>query len=112
MSTKKLGRAEWRSCLDRISKGLPGKQAEIEVASLDLGDQVAARWLPLLGLVYDPKDDAIEVVLEGLGHMIRKPREVYLEEEGGRLESLAVIDAQGTRQIVKLKDPLMLPAPT
>src|ERR1700716_2179183 len=37
-----------------VSKVLPAKQAEIEVASLKLGDQVEAEWLPLLGLAYDP----------------------------------------------------------
>jgi hypothetical protein len=37
----------------------------------------------LIGLVYDPQDDIVEVALEGLDHMIHKPRELYVEEEGG-----------------------------
>jgi hypothetical protein len=32
---------------DRVSKGISGKQAEFEVASLDLGDQIA-EWVPLI----------------------------------------------------------------
>jgi Family of unknown function (DUF5335) len=59
---------------DRLSKTLQGKQAEIEVASLSLGDQVEAEWLLLHGITYDPNDDLVEVVLERLDHMIRKPR--------------------------------------
>ena len=51
---RKLERAEWRPFLDRVSKGLAGKQAEIKVASLDLGDQLQAGWVSLIGLVYDP----------------------------------------------------------
>jgi Family of unknown function (DUF5335) len=39
-------------------------RAEIEVASLALGDQVEAEWLPLLGIAYDPKDDLVQVALE------------------------------------------------
>ena len=39
---------------------------EIEIASLSICDQIEAEWLPLLGIVYDPKDDIIEVALEGL----------------------------------------------
>ncbi len=34
--------AEWRVFFDAMSKALLGKWAEIEVASLDLGDQIAA----------------------------------------------------------------------
>src|ERR1700680_4553290 len=91
-------------------EGIAGKQAEIEVASLDLGDQIEAEWVPLIGLVYDPKDDIVEVAVEGLDHLIHKPRELYVEEEGGELSSLEVIDEDGTRSIIKLKDMLMLPA--
>ncbi len=38
--------------------------AEIEVASLELGNQIEAEWLPLIGLVYDHKDNSVEVALE------------------------------------------------
>lgn len=109
MTTRKLDKAEWHAVLDRISKGLDGKLVEIEIASLALGDQVEAEWLPLIGLVYDPKDDMVEVALERLDHMIRKPREIYVVEDAGRVESLEVIDAEGGRQIVKFKDPVVLP---
>lgn len=107
---RKLERAEWRPFLDRVSKGLAGKQAEIKVASLDLGDQLQAGWVSLIGLVYDPKDDIVEVAIEGLDHMIHEPRELYVEEEDGQLSSLEVVDADGGRQIIKLKDMLLLPA--
>src|SRR3981081_4081117 len=92
-------------------KALVGKRADIEVASLKLGDQIEAEWLPLLGISYDPKDDIIEIALEGVDHLIPKPREVYVEENGLELSSLEVIDAEGTHQIIVLKDPMMLPAP-
>jgi hypothetical protein len=44
-----------RPFLDTVSKLLEAKEVEIEVASLDLGDQVQAKWLPLIGITYDPK---------------------------------------------------------
>ena len=65
----------------------------------------------LLGISYDPKDDIIEIALEGVDHLIPKPREVYVEENGLVLSSLEVIDAEGTHQIIVLKDSMMLPAP-
>jgi hypothetical protein len=106
-----LEKTQWRAYLDRMAKALVGKRAEIEVASLPLGGQIEAEWLPLLGISYDPKDDVIDVALEGVDHLIHKPREVYVEQEGLELSSLEVIDSEGNRQIILLRDPLMLPAP-
>ena len=111
MAIRKLEKAEWQRYFDRISKAVIGKRAEIEIASLALGDQIEAEWLPLRGLTYDPKDDVLDVELEGLDHMIPKPREIYLDDGGIGLLSLAITDAEGARQIVKLRDPLALPAP-
>jgi Family of unknown function (DUF5335) len=111
MTVRKLDKKEWKPFFDRVSKVMEGKQAEIEVASLKLGDQVEAEWPPLLGLTYDPKDDIFEVALEGVDHLIPKPREIYVDGNGLELNALEVVDAEGVRQIVKLKDPLMLPAP-
>jgi hypothetical protein len=45
------------------------------VASLDLGHQTQADWLPLLGISYDPRDDVVDIALDGLDHMIHKLRE-------------------------------------
>jgi hypothetical protein len=111
MAISKLEKTAWHPYFDHVSKILDGKRAEIEVASLRIGDQIEAEWLPLLGIVYDPKDDIIEIVLEGLDHMIHKPQEVYVDQEAVLLTSMEVIDADGVRQIVKLRDPLMLPPP-
>jgi len=112
MTTRKLDKTQWRTFFDRLSTTLEGKQAEIEIASLRLGDQVEADWLPLLGIAYDPNDDIVEVALEGLDHLIPKPRELYAEEGPGGLTALEIIDADDVKQIVKLRDPLRLPAPS
>jgi hypothetical protein len=111
MTVRKLDQKQWKPFFDDISKVLGAKQAEIEVLSLDLGDQIEAEWLPLLGLTYGPKNEVLDVELEGLDHLIPKPREIYLEDGGVGLASLAVVDAEGARQIVKLRDPIALPAP-
>ena len=111
MSVRKLDKKEWKPFFDRISKVMEGKQAEIEVASLKLGDQVEAEWPPLLGFAYDPKDDVLEVALEGVDHLIPKPREIYVDGGPVELNGLEVVDAEGVKQIVKLRDPLMLSPP-
>ena len=76
-----------------------------------MGDQTQAEWLPLLGISYDPRDDVVDIALDGLDHMIRQPREIYLDNGAVVLTSLEIVDADGVKQIVKLKDRLTLPAP-
>ena len=105
-----LPRTEWRDFFDRMSKALTGKWAEIEVASLDLGDQITAEWVPMLGITYDSKDDLLDVALDRYDHLIRHPKQIVVDEEKGGLSSVAVVDADGTTQIVRLKTPLMLAA--
>ncbi len=111
MTARKLDKKEWTPFFEGVSKMLGAKEAEIEVLSLNIGDQVEAEWLRLIGVTYDPKDDLLDVALEGLDHLIQKPREIYLEDGGIGLASLAVIDAEGARHIIKLREPFALPGP-
>ncbi|WP_255575111.1 DUF5335 domain-containing protein [Caldovatus aquaticus] len=111
MRSRKLERSEWKPYSDRVSKALVGKRAEVEVVSLDLGHQVQAEWLPIYGITFDPKDNLFEIALEGLDHLIRAPQEVYVLEGPEGLESVEIVDADGRRQIVRLKEPLALPPP-
>lgn len=110
MVTQKLDKNAWSAFCNRLSQSLVGKRVEVEVASLRLGDQIAAEWLPLLGIVYDHKDDMIEIALENLDHLIRDPSGLYVELDENGVSSLAVTDGEGTRHIVKLREPVLLPA--
>src|SRR5215471_7653256 len=112
MATRKLDKAQWRTFFDRLSKMLEGKQAEIEVVSLGLGDQIEAEWLLLLGIAYDPNDDIVEVALEDLDHMIAKPRDVYVEEGPGGVVALEIVDADAVKKFVNPRDPLILLSPS
>jgi hypothetical protein len=105
---RELRRGEWRDYCDAVSRGLVGRSAELDVVALDLGDRVEARWLPFLGIVYDPRADVIEIALEGVGHSIRQPREVHVEETERGLVALDIIAADETTQIVRFREPLPL----
>jgi len=109
---RNIPKSEWRSFFDRMSKALLGKWAEIEVAQLDLGDQIVAEWIPLLGVTYDSNDDLLDVALDRLDHLIYRPKEIIVDESPDGLSSVAVVDADGARQMVTFKVPLMLPAAT
>ena len=111
MALRQLDKAEWRPFFDHLSKTLDGSQAEIEVTSLALVTHVQALWLPFLGITYDAKDDLVEVALEGLDHMIRQPRTIQIEDGNGLLASVEIVDGDGVRQAVKLREPLLLAPP-
>ena len=110
-SLRSVPKSEWRSFFDRMSGALTGKWAEIEVAAIDLGDTVVAEWIPMLGITYDSKDDLLDVALDRMNHLIRHPKDIVVEEDATGINSVAVLDSEGTRQIVHLRMPLMLPPP-
>ena len=108
-SLRTVPKTEWRSFFDRLSHALLGKWAEIEVASMDLGDSIIAEWIPMIGITYDSRDDLLDVALDRANHLIRHPQEIVVEEEAGAVKSVAILDGDGARQIVNLRTPLMLP---
>jgi hypothetical protein len=106
-----IAKSEWERYCDSISKALEDSDAEIEVSSLELGDQPESDWLPFFGISYDPNDDVIDIALEGIDHIINHPKEVRAEMGGGGLQALQIKDSDGVQHIVKLRDSLALPAP-
>ena len=49
------------------------------------------------------------VALDRAGRLIRRPKEIDVEESAEGLKSVAILDAEGTRHVVRMKAPLMLP---
>jgi Family of unknown function (DUF5335) len=111
MALQRLEKLHWTGWCERMTPELLGKWAEIEVASRDYGVQLEARWLPVVGVAYDPHDDLLEILLDGLDHLIPHPREMYVDLGPAGVESLGIVDQAGTWQIVSLRDPLKLPPP-
>jgi len=110
MATVKLDKAAWQKTFDQMSKSeLVGKQVEIEVTGLAIGHQIEQEWIQLLGITYDPKSDLIEILVEGLDHLIPKPREIWVEHGAAGLASMEVVGADDVCQIIRLREPLMLP---
>ncbi len=108
-----IPKTEWRPFFDQMSKELLGKRAEVEVASLDLGDQVIAEWIPLVGITYEPNDDVLDVALNGANHLIRRPQQIAIDEAPtGGITSVAVTSGDGASHVIRLKAPVMLTATT
>lgn len=110
MATVKLDKAVWQKTFEQMSKSLlVGKEVEIEVLGLDIGAQIEQKWIQLIGITYDPKGDLIEILVKDLDHLIHKPREVWVDHGAIGLVSIEVVDAGDVRQIIRLREPLMLP---
>jgi len=101
-----LARAEWRRYCDRVSKTIAGRRVELDVTSMDFGDRVEARWLPLLGIVFDARGDVLEIALDGIGHSILSPREVLLEETERGLVAMEIVGADDTVETLRFREPL------
>jgi hypothetical protein len=109
MASRKLDKPELQAFCDRLSKSLVDKCLEPETASLALDHQVAAEWVPLLGVAYDPRSDVFDIILDGLEHRARRPTVLYVDEGPRRVAALEIIDADGLRHTLILDHPLKPP---
>jgi hypothetical protein len=110
MMDRMLERSEWKVYFDFMSRFLAGKSVEMEVAGLDVGDQIEERWTLLDGLSYEPQSDVFVVHTALLDHMIFKPQQIYITETDGSLSAVGIRDGQDRLQIIKLRRPVMLEA--
>lgn len=108
-----IDKSEWKSYCEFLSRTLEGGGVEIEVISLDLGDQIESDWLPMIGIAYDPKDDLFDVALQRgndvLDHVIYGPREFAADREFAELSALEITDKNGRQHLLLLRDTLALP---
>ncbi|HEY0745915.1 MAG TPA: DUF5335 family protein [Steroidobacteraceae bacterium] len=111
MQSQKFYRSEFLGVCAAVSSGLRGKRAKIEVVSPIDGIVIEARWLPVTGIAYDPVQDAMRIMLDGVDHLVFQPREMYLDFGAGGFQSLGIVDQKSAWQIVSLRDPVMLPWP-
>jgi hypothetical protein len=112
MTARSIDKAEWASFCAAVSTALEGSEAELEVASLDLGGQVEKEWAPFLGISYDPEDDIFDIALDDdVDHIVSHPQELLADIDEVSISALQITDADGTRHLVRLKDELMLGPP-
>jgi hypothetical protein len=112
MPLTQLPKSQWQTYFDHVSRTLGATQAQIEVTGLGLGDQFETHWVRLHGLSYDPRNDLLAVMVEGLEHHIPHPKQVHVDHDLEWLHSVEAVDAEGNRHIIVLKDALALPAPS
>lgn len=105
MSTEKLERSEWEGYFDLLSKQLGPENAEVELATLKVGDRIALDSVSLIGLSYNPKDDVFELATAAADHRIQHPRAIYLDEGPDGIRRIEVIDADDIREVIEWRRP-------
>jgi hypothetical protein len=107
-TTKRLHRGEWKDYFDRFThdrlKDDAPSAVTVEVMSPTLGDQFEVSAVRLLGLAYDPKSQAFEVLLEGVDHLVFYPTEIWvLEGEPGFISTIEVVKPEGEKEIIYVR---------
>lgn len=107
-TVKSLPRSEWERYFDDLGKrffrDLNPEVAMVELLSRELGDQVVADRARVAGFTYDPRDNVLEVALEGLDHLVYRPREITVAEgDDGFPEWVEVLRDDGDREVVRLR---------
>lgn len=103
MTTKSIAKDDWKHFLDNYSKSIQSTLVELDVESLELGDQIEADWVHLKGISYDPKDDMLYIFTEALRHFIAKPQNIWVIEADEGLSAIQIEDWEGTKHIVNLR---------
>lgn len=111
MELRPIEKERWQVYVDALSKAIQGNYVEIEIAGPIIGDQIEESWVPLSGLSYDPKEDVFFVHTDQFERAVHNPKEIVaLHDEGMRVKSLVIKDAQGNVNTIKFRAPVLIEA--
>jgi hypothetical protein len=78
--------------------------ADVELLAPEWGDQVEAEGAHLVGVTYDPKENALELTFESGQHRTYHPAEVWtVEETDGFVRAIEVVHDDGAREVVRVR---------
>jgi hypothetical protein len=109
MTTKRVLPGQWKDLFDRFTRqylrdDLP-ETVTIEVVSPEIGDQFSAQNARLVGVTYDSRSEALEILLAGSDHLVFRPIDIWVTENeaDGFLEIIDVVRVDGTKEIIHLR---------
>ncbi len=107
LETKRVPNDQLKTYFDRFTKHFLLREStnavDAEVLSPDWGDQFETEGAHLLGITFDPRDNALEFELEGGEHRIPGPKEVWTaEERDGFVKSIEVVREDGIREVARV----------
>lgn len=98
----------WKGFCDVVGRTAQGSRIEIEVASLEYGDQIESDWCQFLGISYENKENAIFVYTSEDDQRIDNPLSIVVDEDGVVIRSITVKDAAEELYILQFRRPLQL----
>lgn len=106
--TKQVPREDWAAYFEELEqrrlRADSPVDATVEVMSLSIGDQPEATLERFNGIDYDPKSNALEVVLEDVDHLVSYPAEIWVvEEDDGSISALEVTRTDGTKEVMRFQ---------
>ena len=112
MATRNIAKDQWHPFFEQFTKAIEDqRQADVEIASLEHGDQLLAESVPLYGLSYDPKGGTFEVEMANLNHRVIRPSEVFVDWQAGGVICVEIVGDDDVRTILRIREPLLLPQP-
>jgi Family of unknown function (DUF5335) len=107
-ATKKLARQEWKPYFDQFTKKFlrddRPETATIALLSPLLGNQFEVEGVHLLGVSYDPKSDALEVLLKNMDHLVFQPKAISaIEEKDGFLSGIEIVRGDGSTEVLTIR---------
>ena len=103
MQNRKIPKEQWQAFCDELSHRLKHEDLKLEIAGLEVGDQIQEERGPIMGLTYEARRDEMFVLSPSLEHQIVAPVEVLLEEDGDLLRSVTVQDRAGVLHTIRLR---------
>lgn len=100
MGVTVLPKSEWTAYFSRLHKKVEGKEIKIEVLGATIGDQVLVKSAPLLGATYEPREDALEISVKGMTHVVDHPQKISIQDDDGKVLAIEVIDAGDRHQLM------------
>lgn len=106
--TTEIPRENWDLYLNALSNRCKNLPVNVRLEGQDIGDQVLAEHMPLVGISLEKKGsekDALSITVanqptESLTHMVEHPEHIFVREsENGQVE---VIDIEGANRIKTL----------
>jgi hypothetical protein len=78
--------------------------ADVELLAPQWGDQLEAEGAHLVGVTYDPKDNALELTFEAGQHRTYHPTEIWtVEDTDGFVKAIEVVHEDGAREVVRVR---------
>jgi len=100
MGVRVLPKSDWSTFFSELHKEVEGKEIKIEIIGETLGDQVLVRSATLIGATYEPREDALEISVKGMTHVVDRPQKISVLDENGTVCAIDVIDIGARHQLM------------